>query len=163
MRCGLGVVAPGPLSGLGWTRGTLPGRIAKASIMSVPLNPDRQGESRRGRERVWVNEKQLRSHNTGNKTPVTGHSLTVRSPNLNHVGLGSGSVGMYRVRPVKRHRGEPGHRVRDTRLYTDHTDRPHNMSQASLTTNPTPKRAHAQDHASSPDSGADRAAGRASG
>ena len=100
--------------------------------MSVPLNPDRQGESRRGRERVWVNEKQLRSHNTGKKTPVTGHSLTVRSPNLNHVGLGSGSVGMYRVRPVKRHRWEPGHR--DTRLHGSHgqtsqhvTSIPHNQ------------------------------------
>ena len=139
------MVAPGPLSGLGWTRGTLPGRIAKASIMSVPLNPDRQGESRRGRERVWVNEKQLRSHNTGKKTPVTGHSLTVRSPNLNHVGLGSGSVGMYRVRPVKRHRWEPGHR--DTRLHGSHgqtsqhvTSIPHNQPDPQTRTRTTARR-----------------------
>ena len=37
-----------------------------------------------------------------------------------------------------------GSRDTGTHGYTDHTDRPHNMSQASLTTNPTPKRAHAQ-------------------
>ena len=61
-------------------------------------------ESRVAAGSVCGCEKQLRSINTGKKTPVTGLSLTVRSPNLNHVGLGSGSVGMYRVRPVKRHR-----------------------------------------------------------